>query len=355
MRKLVITTLTAWMFLSGVIPSTLMAGSDRRKGTNAGSQLLVPVGARDIALGGSVVAFTSGIEALYWNPAGIARSDHNADIMISWMNYIADIGVNYFAVSGNFAGIGSLAFSLKSFDFGDIPEATVNDPDGTGGTFSPTFFTTGLTFAKKLTDRVFIGATLNLISERIQRVSATGVAVNVGVQYFNFANIRNLNLGVVVKDVGTQMEYNGPGLLRSGTFGEADRGPSYSSITAAAFDLPSTIELGLSYALTMPGKSKLQIGGAFQNNNYSNDEIRLGGEFSFADLANFRGGYTIALDDSLKTVELLDKEEKSFLFGLTFGGGLKLKVTGLDMEIDYAFRQTQRFNPNHIFSLKIGF
>lgn len=261
--------------------------------------------------------------------------------MVSHMDYFAGIGVNYFGVSGNFAGFGSLAFSIKSLAFGDIPVTTEEAPDGTGGTFSPNFFTAGVTYARQLTDRVFVGATLKIISEQVERVGATGAAVNVGVQYHDFVNVPGLNMGVVIKDVGTQMRYDGPGLLRQSTVSDVSR---FVKLDAASFDLPSTMQLGLSYTLTMPGNSQVHLSSMFQNNNYSSDEYRLGGEYAFGDFVFLRGGYSFAAT-----------EAESYLYGLTFGGGLKLQLTGLDLGLDYTFRDMDVFNTNHLLELKVGF
>ena len=43
-----------------------VAGPGNRTGTGGSAQLLIPVGARDLAMGGSTVATTRGIEALFW-------------------------------------------------------------------------------------------------------------------------------------------------------------------------------------------------------------------------------------------------------------------------------------------------
>lgn len=338
--RLFILSLTAVILALTVVPH-LDAGSRNRVGTSAAEQVLIPVGARDLAMGGSSVALSTGIGGLYWNPAGIARSQNNADIMVSHMDYFAGIGVNYFGVSGRFAGFGSLAFTIKSLSFGDIPVTTEEAPDGTGGTFSPNFFTAGVTYARQLTDRVFVGATFSLISEQVERVGATGAAVNVGVQYHDFVNVPGLNMGVVIKDVGTQMKYDGPGLLRQSTVAGVGR---FVKIDAASFDLPSTMELGLSYTVTMPGNSQVHLSSMFQNNNYSSDEYRLGGEYAFSDFVFLRGGYTFAATDA-----------ESYLYGLTFGGGLNLNLTGLDLGLDYTFRDMDIFNVNHLLELRVGF
>lgn len=339
MKKLVVKLVLLGVVFS--LHSPIWAGSEKRVGTNAGAQLLIPVGARDVAMGGSAVSYSSGIEALYWNPAGLVRSENNADLMVSRMDYIAGIGVNYLAIGGNFSGFGALAFSLKSLSFGDIPVTTEDAPDGTGGMFSPTFMTVGMTYARQLTDRVFVGASLNLINEEIERVKGTGVAMNIGVQYQDFVNIPGLNMGVVIKDVGTQMKYDGPGLMRITSVEGVLR---YTKLEAASFDLPSTMELGISYTFSLPTNSVLHLNGVFQNNNYASDEYRLGGEYAFNNLAFVRMGYVSA-----------DETSGEYLYGMSYGGGVKLNLAGLDLTVDYAFRDVEVFAANHIFSLKFGF
>ena len=66
---------------------------------------------------------------------------------------------------------------------GDIPVTTIDNPEGTGATFSPTFVVLGVTYSNALTDRIRVGFTANLVSEEIQRPSASGVSFDAGVQY----------------------------------------------------------------------------------------------------------------------------------------------------------------------------
>ena len=192
---------------------TAYADGRNRVGTAAAPELLIPVGARDIALGGASIASSTGIEALHWNPAGLARSESSASAMFSTMSYIADINVNYLALSANFAKLGQLAVSLKALDIGDIPITTVSQPDGTGGTYTPTFLTLGVSFARALTDRIFLGTTVHYISEDVGRVDATSVSFSAGLQYLDLGNVEGLDFGVAVKHIGSRMQFAGPGLL----------------------------------------------------------------------------------------------------------------------------------------------
>ena len=200
------------MALTLLAASIGVAGSGNRTGTSGAAELLIPVGTRDIAMGGATTATSSGVDALFWNPAGAAKTGTDVSIYASHMSYIADIGVNSAAVSVLLGSFGVLSLNVKGLSFGDIPLTTVLTPDGTGQTFSPQFFTVGLTYSRQLTDRICVGATAMLITERMADVSATGFAFNMGVLYDNLADLRGLSFGVAVKNIGPQMKFEGPGL-----------------------------------------------------------------------------------------------------------------------------------------------
>ena len=94
--------------------SQVEAEGRNRVGTSAASQLLIPVGARDMALGGSSAAASTGIEALHWNPAGLASSTSAATILAQTTSYLADMQLNYAAVGANLGSFGHLAVSMKA-------------------------------------------------------------------------------------------------------------------------------------------------------------------------------------------------------------------------------------------------
>ena len=338
------------LFLALAFPVTTLAGGDNRIGTNAAPELLIPVGARDIALGGSNIATTNGIEAVYWNPAGLARSQHNANAMFSHMNYIADIGVEYVAVSAGFEGFGTIAVSVKSISVGDIAITTDDEPEGTGGTFNPTIVNVGLTFSRLLTDRISVGATADLISERFDKVSATGVAFNAGVQYNGFGGVNGLSVGVAVKNVGPSMQFQGDGLLRQQDVLTSN---AMSRVTAASFELPSTIELGMAYAVDIGEQNSLNITSMFQSNNFSMDEYKFGAEYSYDNTFFLRGGYVLPESKTNNSLTVSDKT--SFIYGFSAGAGIHYPVGTVDLAFDYAFRSVRFFQSSHVFAVTFGF
>lgn len=328
-----------------IVGENALAGRADKSGTSAAPELLIPVGARDLAMGGASLAITYGVDAIYWNPAGLARGKSSSEAVFTHMNYIADIGVNYAAVSSSFEGFGTLGFSLKALSFGEFEITTSDVPDGTGQMFSPTYVTLGLTYSRLLTDRISIGFTTNLISERIDRVSATGVAFNFGVQYSGFANVAGLSIGVAAKNIGPGLKFDGPGLLREALATDNLRPPSFYKVEAQTDELPSTIELGIAYAYVLEERHTLTGSSLFQNNNFSDDEYKLGLEYGFDNTLFIRGGYVISQES----------RANSNIYGSSFGAGVHYPVSGLDITIDYAFRSVKFLDENHMFSVKLGF
>ncbi|MGE5496460.1 MAG: PorV/PorQ family protein [Syntrophothermus sp.] len=340
------TLIVMLILLMCIASANIYAGGDRRNGTGGAQELLLPVGARGLALNGANVAGLEGIEALFYNPAGLGVTKKNAEALFSHQSYIADIGISYAAVSMNFEGFGSLAFSVKTINFGDIPVTTVENPAGTGSNFSPTFFTTGITYSNALTDRIRVGVTVNLISEKIVTTSASGVALNAGVQYNGIVGLEGLKLGVVLKNIGPQMKFDGPDLLRYATDGSALRGQQFYKIDGASFELPSQLELGLAYEKNIAEDFKGLISTSFTNNNFSNDEYKLGAEVSYNNTFFLRGGYVYTKEGA----DNIDQQ----IFGPTFGGGINISGS-LDIAVDYAYKQVKYFDGNHIFSVRLGF
>lgn len=324
---------------------SVFAGGGNRIGTGGANQLLIPVGTRGLAMGEANVSNATGVEALFWNPAGVARMNNSAAVFFSHMNYIADIGVEYGAVAANFEGFGVVTFSLKSLSVGDILVTTTTDPDGTGETFAPQNLVAGLSFSKALTERIAVGITANLITEKLGDVSATGVGFNVGVIYNNLVDVNGLSFGIVMKNIGPQMKYEGSGLLTQARDPNLNRPPGYYGIEAAPFELPSTFELGLGYRPVINEMNTVQIAGTFQHNNFSGDEYKAGLEYAYNEILFLRGGYTMSPKSQVD----------DYIFGLTAGIGLNYQLEGIDLKVDYAFRDVKFFGGNHIFSLGLGF
>ena len=331
-----------------ILLSSAYAGDNNRTGTAGAQELLIPVGARDLALGGSSVASTNGVDAIYWNPAGLARVN-GVEAMFSHLNYIADIGVEYGAVGINAGDFGNLGFSMKSENFGNIPVTTADLPDGTGQTYSPAYLTMGVTYARMLSDRISVGATVNIINETIMNTTANAVGFDIGVRYDGIG-LQGLNLAVVLKNVGTNISYSGAGLYQTATTSDDLRGPETYSLVAASSELPSQMEIALAYNYKLGEKNQVSLFGDFENNNYSTDVWKFGAEVSLINLLFLRGGYTFAPNDPVDVTGA-----SSYLYDYTAGAGIKYDLGGVNVAVDYAYRHLVRMSSNNVISVKVGF
>lgn len=319
-----------------------------KAGTSAAPELVIPVGAAGIATAGANVSSISGPDAIYWNPAGLdVMSQAAASALFSYRTYIADMGVSYLAVGGKLGSIGSIGLTLRAFRIGDINVTTEYQPDGTGEIISPTFFTLGLTYSRLLTERVSIGATMNIVSESFGNVSASGVAFDAGVQYRDLADVKGLSIGVSIKNIGTSMKYDGSALYIKANAEGYERDVTYYKVEAATAQMPSVIQIGLGYETEIAEGALLRVHGAFENNNYGIDEYRVGGELEYAKFLMLRAGYLYSTDPS---------GVKSIFQNYAVGGGIDLtSVLSAPIIVDYAYVPVEYFDANHVVDIRVNF
>lgn len=344
-RKLIIFTSLLVLAVFIGFSTNAFAGDPARIGTAGGVQVQVPVGARDLAMGGANLSNTNGLEAIYWNPAGFASMQNSAAALFSTMTIFNDVHVNYAAVGVQAGRLGSIGFTIKAFDFGDIPVTTNQDMDGSAGAlFSPTYVTTGATYARRLTDAIQVGITGKMIYESVPRASASALAFDMGIQYHNLGGLNGLSLGLAVRNIGTNLQYKGSAfLVQAQDLGSTRK--DFRDRPTESSQLPASIELGLGYTYQFAEDNSLLLTGLFQNNNFENDNYKVGAEYSFKDLIALRGGYR----------SVVNTESAEINYRFTLGVGLHYNLGGTDLTFDYAYRDSQYFDGNSLFSLKIGF
>jgi len=322
-----------------------IAGNKDKVGGAGGQQLLIPVGSRGIALGGSFNAIVSGNEAIYWNPAGLAASEASAEATFCNLQWIADTQVNYFAVSSKFGSLGSFGISAKVYDFGEFEETTEFETEGTGRMVSPNFMTLGFTFSRQMTDRIFFGVNAKLVSESFLRMRSSAIAFDFGVQYVSSYGVR---MGLTLNNFGSSMKYAGQDLQRKVDipFTEEGSSPIDLRLEAQSFELPSTFEIGLAYDFRLTDEHIVTFSTNYRNQNYGLDEIMGGAEYAFNDMFFVRGGYG----------DQPDGTSDDNIFGFSAGAGIKYKISGSSKVLfDYAYRETKWFDANQWFTVSLLF
>lgn len=335
--------------LLGALPGASRAGTDTRTGTAGASELRIPVGTRSSALGGAAIADVQGAEAAFWNPAGIAMSEHN-EVYFSHMKYIADMTLNYASLLYRTDDAGTLAFTVKVLGVGDIFVTDENNPEGTGQVTSPTFTVVGLSYARRFTDRVAFGGTVQLVNESVLQETSNGVAFDLGFQYA--LNWHGVRMAAVLKNWGPQMHYDGADLenffIPGG--GRPDANPrSYKSISGD-FEMPAQAQIGVSGNLFAQESHHLIGEASFVSNNFAKDEYRAGLEYNYDNTLFLRAGGTFSNPKDAVS------SDNSYLYGLTAGAGFSWPLGDNRVDIGYNFTQVKNyFDQNHTFSLRYLF
>ena len=308
------------------------AGNSRRLGTAGAQELLIPYGSRGVAMGGAVLSTISGVESMYWNPAGLASLE-GTEAIFTYLPYMADIDVNFVGVATNVEGFGTIGAGAKVVSIGDIEETTQDFPDGTGRLFSPTLTVLNLSYARVLTANVQFGATAMFVHEDIFDVKATGLAFDVGFIYD--PRWKGVTLGLTIKNYGAEMNFSGRG------FDEPlnDRPAAGSN---ANFDLPSSINIGMAYDFLDQGPNFASLSGNFRSNNYSEDFWQGGLEYVYDGRYSLRGGYNFSDDDN-------------YLYGASFGAGIKFDMGNTRFSFEYSWTETDVFDDNQYFTVKVNF
>lgn len=308
--------------------------SGSRAGTSGAEELLVPLTARYTSLGGSVssgMAGMSGLEALYSNPAALSIND-GTSALFSRVEYVADIGVNYFGVAQNF-GYNNIAFTITAWDFGDIQETTETSPEVSSLTFDVNYLTAGLSYSRQLTDRIAAGTTIKIVSESIDDVTASAVALDAGMTYDITGT--GLQLGVALKNIGSEIQFSGTGLVTEARIPgqEPSANPNAVSIESEPVELPTLLNFGLTYTRDLGANAVVTVLGNFRSNSFDQDQFAGGIELGLMDIVYVRGGYS-AVEDM----------DASFYTGASFGGGIKLDLGGTLLNVDYAYVPTDFFS-----------
>jgi hypothetical protein len=318
-------------------------GTITKVGTSAAQFLKLGVGARPIAMGGSYVAEASDLSTLYWNPAGLTRIG-GTSVQLAHTEYLADVNYNFAAFGTDLGNMGTLALAILFLDSGDMEVRTAEQPEGTGEQFKAQSFAIQGSYARALTDRFSIGGSLKYIQERIWHSSASSIAFDVGTLFTT--PFERLRLGVSMSNFGPKMRMDGRDVLFS-----EDPNPNQdgnveivnAELQTDEHPLPLLFRVGVALdAVQFAGHRVLLTTDAAHPNDNS-EYINLGGEYSFRDLVALRVGYRNLFEE--------DGEQ-----GLTFGGGLSLRVDrSLRARIDYAYADFGRLDQTHWFTVDLTF
>ncbi|MEZ4918832.1 MAG: PorV/PorQ family protein [Saprospiraceae bacterium] len=326
------------------------AGNPDRQGEAGANQLLINPWARSAGLHSLNTSSVSGTDALFLNIAGLSRIN-KTQIQLGHTRYLegADIGVNALGLGQKVGKNGAFGLSLVAFDLGDFDLTTEDTPEGSGATFSPSFFNLGISYSHLFANKVSVGVTAKFVTESISNAAANALAIDAGVQYVSGAD-DNFKFGISLRNIGSKMRFTGEGLSKS----RPNPGPTFEYLLtyterSASYELPSQLNIGASYDWLLGGASRISLLGNFCSNAFSRDQYGLGLEFEL----NKNFALRVAYKDEFDVNEVEATLDNGISAGVSVAFPLKAGSSFPQVALDYGYRNTTVFKGIHNIGLRI--
>jgi hypothetical protein len=305
-----------------------------KKGTTAADFLKIGVGARSVAMGGAVTGTPEGLDALYWNPAGLAGSDKRlfGGTHAAW---IASISHDFLAISAPIHRTMTVGVFAITLGTDEMEQTTILNPEGTGIYFDYSELALGAGLGAQLTDRFRIGGVVKVIHTRTFNEQATAFAIDVGTHLVTTLN--GLSIGMAVANFGNNMKLDGSDLIVEGDQEPGINGNDLreARLETNEYPLPLTFRLGLAMdligvdpAVWLSQDHRITIALAGDHFAENVEQLHAGVEYGFRRFFFLRGGYTFG-DDSRTWAA---------------GAGLAFSAGGVGVHADFAYESMGVFD-----------
>ncbi len=292
MKKYLILVLTVTTFYFLLFASWLYATSiSNKSGTTGYSFLKIAQGARAVAMGECYVALADDVDAVYFNPAGLAKLS-SREISTNYTLWFEDINKSYIGYVHPPFRFGTLGLAVN---YVGVPfEKRMVEGDFKYEKVTLSNFAISVAWGKKMTEKINIGATMKVLSENLHAKSNTGLAVDFGGIY---KVSETLDTGLSLQNIGTDMDSD-------------NKDP-----------LPVNVRLGVSKKLI--DEKLIVLSDLYTGIADGTMSLGVGGEYKLGEIFCPRLGYKFRINNTNLTG----------LAGLTAGFGIKYKK----YHLDYAF------------------
>ena len=306
--------------------------SQMTKIAQSGLQFLkVETGARAASMGGAMAEASYDANAMFYNPAGIARIEGMAEAMFNNTQWIAGIQYNSFAAAYKFESIGTFGISALFADYGDDITGTMVASNDQGyittGNLSVSAYDIGLSYARNITEQFTVGGTIKYLYQHLgsnlmpggttKKNEVTGLGFDFGTIFY--PGVRSFRFGISATNFSATYQYE-----------------------KESFPLPLTFTIGVAMnvldMVNIENQSLLVAVDAVHPNDFS-ERVRVGAEYSFMDIFFGRVGYVTNND----------------IESLSLGIGLKYNVAGLNLKADYSYSRMYYFKDVNRFSVGFNF
>jgi len=303
-----------------------------KKLAQTGLQFLkVDMSSRAAAMGGAFEMIGTGAEAMFYNPAGIAKAPNSFDMILTQTQWIADITYNAVGLMTNQGNWGTFGVSAIFCDYGEIQGAQVAANEQgylLTGNVDVGAMAVGVSYARNLSTKFTVGGQIKWASQ------------NLGESMINDSSMVANNVDGLAFDFGT-MFYPG---WKSFRFGISIRNFSQEfTYQRESFQLPLTFKMGAAMDIldlfNEDHENQLLVAiDALHPRDYS-ERLHFGAEYTYNNMFALRAGYKTNYDEE----------------GLTAGFGINFNVSGIYMKVDYAYSAFGVFSSVNRFSFGLAF
>jgi hypothetical protein len=279
------------------------------------------------------------ISSLYWNPAGIARMD-GVNVGADYTRWFGDVNFNFIGVTLPISDHYRIGVALTLVDYGDLNYSTIQQ-DANAGTYNASDLSFGVTIAGALTDRFSFGATVKFLQSSIYDLSANGFAFDAGSLYVT--DFYHTKISMDLSNLGPERSFSGNSLtfVTSNQQINSVQELLNASYTTGDFSLPLIFRIGVATDVFQGTVENQKLNVDFDYSTHSDgpDQMDLGGEYVWNDIAAFRAGYAFNQDQ----------------LGLGIGAGFKFKSEDFNGTVDYAFNTTKSLGGINRISISANF
>jgi len=301
-------------------------------GTAVGQFLEIGTGARATGLGEAFTALSYGSEAVMWNPAGLADGGPRS-VMFSYNQWPAEIAFSGIVFSIKVGRIGTFAIHSKNMMTDDMEITTIAQPGGTGETFGITNSSLGLSYARYLTDKVSIGLTGKLVSEKYWDYDYSTFSLDLGTLYRT--DFHGLRVGMSMLHFAPEVQFSGDYI----DYSDPQSIDNNETVEFETYSLPMTFRFGAAINVLENDTHTLTLAADMVHPNNTLEQYNFGLEYSFARMFFLRGGYKTSADEG----------------GLAFGAGANINLLqSTNITLDYAYSDLGILKNSHRFTISLS-
>jgi hypothetical protein len=271
--------------------------------------LRVGFGARASAMGEAFTAVAEDASSIYWNPGAMAAV-LGTNVTLAHNEYFSSLRLEQASVTHE-TSWGTIGFMFTGL-YMDAMDRYDNVASAYPlGTFSAYDVAVSAAYARYLVPNLAAGIAIKPVYERIDELSASGIAFDIGL--YHVARIRGVKLAAVAGNVGPPMKFD-----------------------EEEFALPRYVKVGGSYETeiaALDGRVLVTLDGVFPNDGDVREHV--GAEYSYRRMLSLRAGYKANYD----------------VQGATFGAGFRWH----EVAVDYAFLPSEQLGDNHRIGLGFSF